>query len=276
MSPYPWISEKPASPTPIEPDAGRTATGQFAKGNKGGPGNPYNRQVAAIRRALLDAVTLEEIHYLARGLMDRALEGNLAAAKLLLSYLIGKPGPAAEPDTLDLQEWHQHQAAAVTTTAVNELLNTVPAATANAIARIIWPIVARGHIAPLVEGLHAAEAAAATPAPPAVPAAPVVEVPPTPVSVPEQPSACENVEPTAPTEPQLRAPTPRPGRPPSANGSTPHQPGKHSANGTANHQAASHALPPPDSGTSQAASDWQRLLQKLLKLRRELPPDKRT
>ena len=35
---------------------------------------------------------------------DQALAGDVAAGKVLLSYVVGKPAPAADPDWLDLDE----------------------------------------------------------------------------------------------------------------------------------------------------------------------------
>jgi hypothetical protein len=61
------------------------------KGNPGGPGNPYSRQVAELKRALFDAVTYEDIKRLAKALLKQALNGNVNASKLLLSYLLGVP-----------------------------------------------------------------------------------------------------------------------------------------------------------------------------------------
>ena len=52
------------------------------------PGNPFARQTAALRQALLDAVT---------------------AARLVLSYVLGKPGPAVNPDRLDADEWQGYK-----------------------------------------------------------------------------------------------------------------------------------------------------------------------
>jgi hypothetical protein len=100
----------PAAPTgpdanPQAADGGRDTHGRFAKGNAGGPGNPFARQVAALRRALLASVTERDLDDVARELLRQAKEGSLAAAKLLLSYTLGKPAAAVDPDTLDLQEW---------------------------------------------------------------------------------------------------------------------------------------------------------------------------
>jgi hypothetical protein len=68
------------------------ALGRFVKGNPGGPGNPHHRKVAGLRQALLNIVTEEDVEAIARKLIDVAKEGSLAAIKLFLAYVIGKPG----------------------------------------------------------------------------------------------------------------------------------------------------------------------------------------
>ena len=78
-------------------NGGRNAAGRFAPGNPGGPGNPYARRVAALRAALLDAVSEEDLRALARSLVEKARGGDVAAAKLLLSYAVGRP-----PSEVDL------------------------------------------------------------------------------------------------------------------------------------------------------------------------------
>ena len=83
----------------------RCPRGRFAPGNGGGPGNPYARQVAALRKALLEVVTPEALAQVARALLDKAKDGDIAAAKLLLSYALGKAPPAHDPDRLDKHEW---------------------------------------------------------------------------------------------------------------------------------------------------------------------------
>jgi len=99
--------------SPAETSAtGRNSNGQFAKGNRFGPGNPFARQVAGLRKVLLDRVTAEDIQAIAEKLLQMAKAGDVAAAKLLLSYTIGKPQPAVEPDHLDVAEWEQLKATA--------------------------------------------------------------------------------------------------------------------------------------------------------------------
>jgi hypothetical protein len=95
--------------TPQAPDGGRAAQGHFAKGNMGGPGNPFARRVGALRSALLASVTARDMEGVARELVRQAQEGSLAAAKLLLSYTLGKPAQTVDPDTLDLHEWELYR-----------------------------------------------------------------------------------------------------------------------------------------------------------------------
>jgi hypothetical protein len=102
---------KPANPKHPQAE-GRDTSGRFAKGNPGGPGNPYPRQVAAFRQALLNCVTEEDIIAVTRAIIEEAKDGNIAAAKLLFQYVFGKPGPAApmnwnERDSMSGEELSQ-------------------------------------------------------------------------------------------------------------------------------------------------------------------------
>jgi hypothetical protein len=92
----------PKSTSAPTPD--RATGGRFARGNRGGPGNPFARQVAALRAALIQTVTEKDIKDIVTVLVRDAKRGNLAAIKLLFSYVIGKPAAAVDPDTLDVQE----------------------------------------------------------------------------------------------------------------------------------------------------------------------------
>jgi hypothetical protein len=104
----PGVSPSPPFGDGVAPkpaDGRDPATGRFAKGWKGGPGNPFGRQVAAYRRAFLDAVGEDGIKQLAAKLHALALAGDVDAAKVVLSYTVGKPDAAACPDRVDLAEW---------------------------------------------------------------------------------------------------------------------------------------------------------------------------
>ncbi|MEY4212245.1 MAG: hypothetical protein RL458_470 [Pseudomonadota bacterium] len=74
----------------------RSSNGQFGAGNPGGPGNPYARRVAALRTALMDAVTDEDIRAVARALVNQAKAGEVPAIRELLDRLVGKPTERAE------------------------------------------------------------------------------------------------------------------------------------------------------------------------------------
>jgi hypothetical protein len=75
------------------------------KGNPGGPGNPFARQVAELRERLLNRLTGEELDRIADKLIALAKEGDVPATKLHFSYTLGKPAEAVQPDQLDMEEW---------------------------------------------------------------------------------------------------------------------------------------------------------------------------
>jgi hypothetical protein len=94
---------------PPEAAIGRDVKGRFTKGNPGGPGNPFARRTAAARKAFCEAVSHQDLVEIARALKDRARGGDVAAARLVLAYVVGKPADVVEPDTLDLQEFQQYE-----------------------------------------------------------------------------------------------------------------------------------------------------------------------
>jgi hypothetical protein len=91
-----------ATAGPATPDRG--ADGRFTPGNRAAAGNAFHRAVAARRKALLDAVSAGDVAAVGRKLLEQALGGDVAASKVLLAYVVGKPAPAADPDRLDLDE----------------------------------------------------------------------------------------------------------------------------------------------------------------------------
>jgi hypothetical protein len=84
--------------------ADRDVHGRFAPGNKGGPGNPYARQTAALRREVADFLGEGRMRPLALALYERALKGDNAAAKLLWSYGMGQVLATVHPDDLEAHE----------------------------------------------------------------------------------------------------------------------------------------------------------------------------
>jgi hypothetical protein len=84
---------------------GRAANGRFGFGNPGGPGNPHARRIAAMRQAILAAVSPEDVRDIMLALVAQAKEGNREAAKIVLQYTLGKPGswdPATDLGDVDL------------------------------------------------------------------------------------------------------------------------------------------------------------------------------
>lgn len=76
-------------------DYGRTPNGKFAKGNKGGPGNPFAQKLNQLRTAFYEVTTPEAIREVAKKLIDTALHGEgvaaIAATKLLFQYVLSTP-----------------------------------------------------------------------------------------------------------------------------------------------------------------------------------------
>src|SRR5262249_27730201 len=79
--------------------------------NSGGIRHPLTRRMIDLRLALVQAVTAEDIAGLTRVLVAKAEAGDVAAVKLLFSYLLHQPAAAPDPerrprvDSRQLQEW---------------------------------------------------------------------------------------------------------------------------------------------------------------------------
>jgi len=86
-------------------DSGRDARGRFTANNQGGPGNPFARRTAKLRQAMLEALMPDDLRAILAQMVEAAKQGDVAAARLVLAYGVGKPAPAVDPDTLDVQEW---------------------------------------------------------------------------------------------------------------------------------------------------------------------------
>src|SRR5437667_7057604 len=84
---------------------GRDAKGRFTLGNPGGPGNPYARQTAHIRRVMLSLVQAEHIAIFYNAVLKKMAEGNVSAMRLYAEYMMGKALKGLEPDRMDAHEW---------------------------------------------------------------------------------------------------------------------------------------------------------------------------
>ncbi|MFO0899309.1 MAG: hypothetical protein U0836_17940 [Pirellulales bacterium] len=81
-----------ASNTPTTPfENGRDASGRFAKGNPGGPGNPHSRKVHVLRSAFLKAIKPSDLREVTEKLVELAKSGDLDAMTLLYERVFGKP-----------------------------------------------------------------------------------------------------------------------------------------------------------------------------------------
>ena len=89
---------------PVVAEATLAPKGRFRPGNKGGSGNPFARQVAEIRKLLLNTVPGERLAKIVLAMVDKAEAGDVAAAKLVLQYTVGKPAEAVEPDRIELDD----------------------------------------------------------------------------------------------------------------------------------------------------------------------------
>lgn len=75
-------------------DNGRDNRGRFAPGNRAGRGNPYARQAARLRAALLKAITAKDVETVVSSLIKEAKAGDVQAIREVLDRAVGKPLPA--------------------------------------------------------------------------------------------------------------------------------------------------------------------------------------
>lgn len=129
-----WMPPEPPPPATDLPtiDAApyrgaRDQHGRFLKGNPGGPGNPNARRAAALRKALCEAVTAEDMYKVGKVMLQKALEGDVQAAKFLASYVMGRPMSAPDSDRLDLEELKIYTDEAAASAGVTAALNGMAA-----------------------------------------------------------------------------------------------------------------------------------------------------
>jgi hypothetical protein len=132
----------PSSPTTAtEPAAnsGHDSRGRFTKGNKGGPGNPFARQAAQMRKVLLECVSEDDLRLMMQRLVEKAKEGDLQALRLVLAYAVGRPGPAVDPDRVDVEEFELFQQEARTPDEFLRPIKSVPIGLACNVLRATLP-----------------------------------------------------------------------------------------------------------------------------------------
>ncbi len=88
------MSNKDDNSIPPFADGRDRSTGRFAKGWRGGSGNPHAALVMSFRRAMLESVTTEQISQMFKDLVDAALAGNAEARSEVLDRCCGRSVPA--------------------------------------------------------------------------------------------------------------------------------------------------------------------------------------
>lgn len=76
-------------------------TGRFGPGHQFAKGNPGNKRVAELRRALLDCATPERVKDVEGALYKAAIAGDISAMRVWLEHMVGKPAQAIEVSTPD-------------------------------------------------------------------------------------------------------------------------------------------------------------------------------
>ena len=92
------------TPSPNGGNGVRDAQGRFAKGNPGGPGNPYAKQVARVRSLIVEAVSEEDLRAVIAALVEKAKRGDVVAAREFFDRLVGRPAAAIAPEQQELEE----------------------------------------------------------------------------------------------------------------------------------------------------------------------------
>ena len=98
------MSHAPSDGSPTPAPARRGVDGRFLAGIDE-PGNRFGRRVAALREALVQAVTPGDIREIAVMMIECAKMGSESAAKLVFQYAVGRPAPMTDPDRVDHDEW---------------------------------------------------------------------------------------------------------------------------------------------------------------------------
>ena len=151
MNPIPDV-EAPVSET-CTPQEQHREDGTFRPGNKGGPGNPFARQVGQLRKQILEALGTERFGNVLEAIIAKAEKGDIPAAKLRFQYALGKPGPTVEPDRLDLEEFKLKQESAIEPTTWTDTFQKLDVATVNGMHDQMWPCIQKQILDPLLAGL---------------------------------------------------------------------------------------------------------------------------
>jgi hypothetical protein len=127
--------------TPVAPGpSDRGPDGRFVAGNRAGPGNPHARHCARMLDLFRTCISDQDMVHLFRVLYEKAMHGDVSAAKLVLAYKIGKPAPCPNPDAIDRDEWDHYQQDAIEPREMELVLGSLPTRVGNDLARTALPI----------------------------------------------------------------------------------------------------------------------------------------
>jgi hypothetical protein len=86
-------------------------TGRLLPGSKLGGGNPYAKRQQELRKALMNCATDDDVKAIYESMLSAAKKGEVAAAKVLLDHLLGRPmqavqvtGESGEPLKIDISK----------------------------------------------------------------------------------------------------------------------------------------------------------------------------
>lgn len=129
----------------------RRPDGRFAPGSAPGPGRSAG--TGEHRRALLAAVTPEDVQKVAETLRDLALDGDVGAAKVLLERVLGRPKDQPELVNLDLPPVDSAQscAAAVRIVAAQATSGLLDVHVADKLVDLLHSACAAGEVSRLLE-----------------------------------------------------------------------------------------------------------------------------
>jgi hypothetical protein len=135
---------------------GHDSKGRFTKGNSGGPGRPANgfaRQVAALRRAALAVLTESEVRVVVEALLKKARGGDVASARIVLAYAVGRPAAPADPDALDFDELRLYEKAIEAMLPLPSMVNALPPDVVCGIVQAVRPHITADTAKEIVEQL---------------------------------------------------------------------------------------------------------------------------
>jgi hypothetical protein len=93
-----------------------------------------------MRQVMLECVGEDDLREIIAEVVAQAKEGDLGAAKLVLSYVVGKPTATVDPDRVDVEEFRLLQEETCSGDQFSNVLNGVPAGLACEVLEAVVPV----------------------------------------------------------------------------------------------------------------------------------------